>query len=408
MPFYQYKAIDSAGKPTKGGVAAENQTALRQALKAKGQFLTEATVSHAGGKAVSGKGDIDFKRLLQFVGLRDIALVTRQLATLLRAGIPLVESLKALEEQADKDELKRVLENVKQKVNEGSSLAAALEAHPKRFNSLYIHMVRAGESSGNLDVVLERLTDFLESQMELRAKIVGAMIYPIVMTVVGGGILTFLFSFVVPKITQMFEDQEKALPFITEMLLFISAAISGWSGIFLFVFITGSIVSFFFWKRTPQGKAKWDRFILKVPVVSGVIRMIAISRFARTLGTLLSSGVPLLQALDIVKNILGNTRLEEVIDDVRRDVREGETIAKPLKASGEFPPLVTHMVAIGERTGQLEEMLDNIAINYKQQVDVRVQAATSLLEPLLIVGMGIAVAFIVFAIMLPIIEMNNV
>lgn len=406
MPIYEYKGLNRAGKSVKGMLDAENQSALKQALKAKGIFVTEYNVGKAGQGAAKD-GEVDLKRLLQFVGLRDIALVTRQLSSLLRAGIPLVEAMSALTEQSDKDELKRVLSDVKQQVNEGSSLAAAMSQHPKHFSDLYVNMIRAGESSGNLDVVLERLTEFLESQLELRSKIVSAMIYPIVMTFVGTGILGFLFAFVVPKITQMFADQEKTLPLITRLLLLISNVVSnGW--FIIIPLIIGGAFGFRYWKNTEEGRIKWDRFVLKVPVVSGVVRMIAIARFARTLGTLLASGVPLLQALNIVKNILGNTRLIEVIEDVRKEVREGESIAKPLKASGEFPPLVTHMIAIGERTGQLEEMLDNISVNYRQQVDVRIQAATTLLEPLMIVGMGIAVAFIVFAIMLPIIEMNNI
>lgn len=404
MPIYEYKGLDTSGKTVKGMRDAESKNALRQLLQGQGVFVTEVREGRAGeGQSAS---DIDFGRMFQFVTLRDISVLTRQLATLLRAGIPLVEALTALTEQADKDELKRVLSDIRRNVNEGSSLWSSLAEHPKHFTGLYINMVKAGESSGNLDVVLERLTEFLENQMELRSKVISAMIYPLLMTLVGTGILAFLFAFVIPKVTQIFEEQERALPAITRVLLFISDVVGGgWFIILPLIF--GGAFLFNRWRKSKAGKPKWDRFVLKVPVVSGVIRMIAVARFARTLGTLLSSGVPLLQALSIVKDILGNSRLIEVIEDVRVNVREGESIAQPLKRSGEFPPLVIHMIAIGERTGQLEEMLDNVAISYNQQVDTRIQAATTLLEPLMIVGMGVAVAFIVFAIMLPILQMNQ-
>lgn len=404
MPVYEYKGLDKGGKAVSGILDVESQGALRQLLQGKGVFVTEVKEGRAGGGRAAG--DVDFKRMLQFVGLRDIAVLTRQLATLLKAGIPLVEALNALTEQADKDELKRVLSDVRRKVNEGSGLAMALADHPKQFSDLYVNMVRAGESSGNLDVVLMRLTDFLEAQMELRSKVTSAMIYPALMTVVGTGILGFLFAFVVPKITQIFEDQEQALPWATSLLIWISNTLASWW--FLIIpSIFFAIWGFFRWKKTPQGRDKWDRFVLKVPLVGGIVRMIAVARFSKTLATLLSSGVPLLTALDIVKNILGNNRLIEVIEEVRVNVREGESIAQPLKRSGEFPPLVSHMIAIGERTGQLEDMLDNVAASYEQQVNIQIEAMTTLLEPLMIVGMGGAVGFIVFAIMWPILQLNQ-
>lgn len=404
MPIYEYKGLNQSGKSVKGILDAESKAALRQVLQGKGVFVTE--VYEGKGSASGESRDVDFKRMLQFVGLRDVAVLTRQLATLLKAGIPLVESLTALTEQAEKDELKRALSDIRQKVNEGSALATAMADHPKVFGDLYVNMVRAGESSGNLDVVLMRLTEFLENQLDLRSKVIGAMIYPIVMTFVGVAILGFLFAFVIPKVTKIFKDQDQALPFITRVLLFIADVVShGW--FIIIPMMIAAVLGFRWWKASPKGRPTWDRFVLKVPVFGQIVRLIAVARFSRTLGTLLASGVPLLQALDIVKNILGNVRLIDVIEDVRVNVREGESIAQPLKRSGEFPSLVTHMIAIGERTGQLEEMLENVAITYNQQVDVRIQALTTLLEPLMIVIMGVAVGFIVFAIMLPILQLNQ-
>ncbi len=405
MPVYEYKGLDSSGKTVKGIQNADNQSALRQLLQSQGVYVTDVWEGKDGG-SVRRDGEVDFKKMFERVSLRDISVLTRQLATLSRAGIPLVESLTALSDQTEKDELKRVLSDIRQKVNEGSSLAKALSDHPKHFSNLYVNMVKAGESSGNLDVVLERLTEFLEAQLELRGKIIGAMVYPIIMSVVGVAILSLLFIFVIPKITQIFENQHAALPWITQMLIGLSHIFAGYWFI-VFPLLGAAIFSFFKWKATPDGKDTWDRFALQVPVFGPLIRMIAVARFARTLGTLLASGVPLLNALDIVKNILGNNRLIEVIEDARVNIREGESIAQPLKRSGEFPPLVTHMIAIGERSGQLEEMLDNVAVAYNQQVDMRVQALTTVLEPLMIVIMGVGVAIIVFAVMLPILQLNQ-
>lgn len=405
MPVYEYKGLDAAGKSVKGIHNADTKGALRQYLQAKGIYVTDVWEGKAGA-GEKRDGDVDFKKMFERVGIRDVSILTRQLATLTRAGIPLVESLNALSDQADKEELKRVLSEVRQKVNEGSSLAKALGEHPKYFNNLYVHMVRAGESSGNLDVVLERLTEFLEAQLALRGKIIGAMVYPIIMSVVGVAIMSLLFIFVIPKITRIFEDQGAALPWITQRLLDVSYLFSNFWFI-IFPLMGAAIYGFLRWKDSPEGQPKWDRFVLKVPIFGPLVRMIAIARFARTLGTLLSSGVPLLTALDIVKNILGNSRLIEVVEDARVNIREGESIAQPLKRSGEFPPLVTHMIAVGERSGQLEEMLDNVAIAYNQQVDMRVQALTTILEPLMIVLMGGGVASIVFAVMLPILQLNQ-
>lgn len=404
MPVYEYKGLDASGKTVKGIQDADSQGALRQLLQSQGIYVTDVWEGKGGAKNRSG--EVDIQKMIERVTLRDISVLTRQMATLTRAGIPLVETLNALSEQVEKDELKRVISDIRQKVNEGSSLAKALSDHPKHFSDLYVNMVKAGESSGNLDVVLERLTEFLEAQIELRGKVIGAMVYPIIMMFVGVIIMSVLFIFVIPKITQIFEDQNAALPWITELLIGTSEVFAG--GWFIILPALGGLgYAFYRWKESPEGKDKWDRFVLKVPIFGPLVRMIAVARFARTLGTLLASGVPLLTALDIVKNILGNNRLIEVIEDARVNIREGESIAQPLKRSGEFPPLVTHMIAIGERSGQLEEMLDNVATAYNQQVDMRIQAMTTLLEPLMIVGMGAGVAVIVFAVMLPILQLNQ-
>lgn len=404
MPVYEYEGFNQQGNSVDGVEDAESKAALRRKLQKQGIHTTEIHEGRRDG--IFQGGDVDFERLVERVSLRDIAVLTRQLATLLRAGIPLVRALNALTDQLENEKLKRVISDVRRQVNEGSSLAEALESHGEHFSELYINMVRAGESSGNLDVVLDRLTEFLDDQIELRGKLIGALIYPIIMTVVGVGLVGLIFAFVIPKVTQLFQDQDMALPWITRLLIGFSTLLSNWWFIILPA-IGGLVAGFIYWKRSPDGKDTWDRFVLKVPVFGTLVRMIAISRFARTLGTLLASGVPLLTAMDIVKNILGNERLVEVVENAKADIREGEGVAEPLKKSGEFPPLVTHMIGIGEQSGQLEEMLDNVAVSYDQQVDMRIDALTTVLEPLLIVGMGIAVAIIVFAVMLPLLQLNQ-
>jgi len=317
-----------------------------------------------------------------------------------------VESLSALVDQVEKERFKRALSDIKQRVNEGSSLADAMGQHPKIFPSIYVNMVRAGEASGALDAVLTRLADFTENQARLQQKILSTMLYPAIMMLVGGGILVALMVFVVPKVTKIFETMKATLPLSTRILIASSNFFQDWWFLLIPMMVLAGVL-FMRWTKSPAGKPKWDRFTLKAPVVGNLVRLLSISRFARTLSTLLKSGVPLLAAMDIVKAIMTNTVLAEVVEKARDSIREGESIANPLKRSGEFPPLVYHMVAIGERSGQLEEMLTSVADNYETQVNVRISALTSLLEPLLIVVMGAVIAFVALSILMPILQVNS-
>ncbi|MGA9521437.1 MAG: type II secretion system inner membrane protein GspF, partial [Myxococcaceae bacterium] len=340
------------------------------------------------------------------VSTEDIAITTRQLATLLRAGVTLVESLTALVDQVEKEKLKRILSDVKQRVNEGTSLGDALAQHEKTFGSLYVNMIRAGEHSGALDAVLLRLADFTESQAKLKQKVFGTLMYPAIMVLVGGGILVMLMVVVVPKVTKIFESMQATLPWTTQALIWTSTTVQSWWFI-IFPTLAVSVTGFVYWTRTPKGKPVWDRWSLKFPIFGNIIRMVTVARFARTLATLLKSGVPLLTAMDIVKAVMTNSVMADVIEKARESIREGESIAQPLKRSGEFPPLVYHMVMIGEKSGQLEDMLLNVADSYETQVDVRVGSLTSLLEPILIVMMGGVIAFVAFSIMMPILQVNT-
>jgi general secretion pathway protein F len=415
MPVFEYRGLNAAGKQVKGLLEADSPKTLRSKLRADGVFLTDVLAQAEGSRAAVSKGanaslvarDINLAKLGRGrVNTDDVAIFTRQLSTLLGAGVTLVESLSALVDQVEKERFKRALSDIKQRVNEGSSLAEAMGQHPKIFPSIYVNMVRAGEASGALDAVLTRLADFTENQARLQQKIMSTMLYPAIMAVVGGGILVALMVFVVPKVTKIFETMKATLPLNTRILIATSNFFQNWWFILIPMMVLG-VVLFMRWTKSPKGKPKWDRFVLKAPLAGNLVRLLSISRFARTLSTLLKSGVPLLAAMDIVKAIMTNSVLAEVVEKARESIREGESIANPLKRSGEFPPLVYHMVAIGERSGQLEEMLTNVADNYETQVNVRITALTSLLEPMLIVVMGAVIAFVALSILMPILQVNS-
>jgi general secretion pathway protein F len=463
MAVFGYRGILAAsGKQVSGVRDADNAKVLRAVLKREGILLTGAREEV---KAKSGGRKSETGSLVRRGSVADVALMTRQLATLVNAGIPLVESVSALIEQTEKLELKRVLTQVVDRINEGGSLAKALEPHSHVFSNLYVSMVAAGEASGTLEAVLERLADFMESQSKLRGKVGAALAYPALMVVIGSALITVMMVVVVPKVTAIFESLDRALPWYTQALIGTSHLISSNQMLgfvlstvtftlsrsalrdykesdrakhMLFVVLAlltgGLLVTCAFaveslvaygvgvvlgivaglgvswvtaWVATTEGRLARDAFMLRMPIFGPLVLMLAVSRFARTLATLLRSGVPLLKAMEIVKNVLGNAQLEKVIETAAASIREGESIAGPLKRSGNFPPIVTHMIAVGERSGQLEQMLENVARAYDTQVETRVQALTSLLEPLMIVVMGGGVGFIAFAILMPLIQMNE-
>jgi general secretion pathway protein F len=463
MAVFQYRGLAvSTGKQVHGVRDADNAKVLRASLKREGVLLTSAQEDKKAQVAKGGK--LDLGALFRRVAVGDVAMMTRQLATLVTAGIPLVECVAALTEQVEKMELKRVLTQVRDRLNEGLSLAKALEPHPDVFPPLYVNMVAAGEASGTLEKVLDRLSDFMENQSRLRSKVGAALAYPILMMVMGSVLISIMMVVVVPKVTSIFASLDRALPWYTQLLIFVSGAlgstqmlgfaaaattltvtrraiasktgapekrlawnvVAGTCGTLLIAFafsvesiwayavglLLGTIVGygvsrFVLWLSTPGGLFWKDSFILKLPIFGTLFRMLAVSRFSRTLATLLQSGVPLLKAMDIVKNVLDNARLSKVIEEAISSIREGESIAQPLKRSGDFPPIVTHMIAVGEKSGQLETMLENVARAYDTQVDARVQALTSLLEPLMMIFMGGAVGFIAFSILMPLIQMND-
>ncbi|MDH3727759.1 MAG: type II secretion system inner membrane protein GspF [Myxococcales bacterium] len=404
MAVYAYKGLDARGKGVKGVRDADNAKALRNVLKRDGILATEILEqSEAARKAAR---DIDFGRLFRRVSTMDVGIATRQLSVLLRSGVPLVEALSALIEQLDHPELKTAFTDTRNQVNEGVNLADAMKVHPKIFPTLYVNMVSAGEASGTLEEVLARLAEFLDDQTRLQSKVRAALAYPLVMVVVVVLILFLMMSVVVPKVTAIFENFNQTLPWYTSLLIWVSDIFSNYWWL-LGILVAGGIYWFRRWRNTEEGRKKWDIFVLELPLFGPLLTMVAVTRFARTLATLLASGVPVLTAMDITRNVLGNTELMRVVEEARTSVREGEGIAKPLREGGRFPPIVTHMIAVGEQSGQLEEMLIHVADAYDQQVEVRVGAMTSILEPLLIVVMGAIVGGIAFAILMPLLQLNE-
>ncbi|HEY3494539.1 MAG TPA: type II secretion system inner membrane protein GspF [Polyangiaceae bacterium] len=405
MAVYEFRGVQvQSGKPVKGFRDAENPKALRAILRREGVMLTQATEESEREKRE--KRSVDPFAFFRRPSGSDVAVMTRQLATLVRAGVPLVESIQALTEQVENEQLTRILTAVRENLNEGTSFAKSLEQHPKVFPPLYVNMIAAGEASGTLEAVLERLADFMEGQARLKGKVAGALAYPALMAVFGSGLVAFLMVAVVPKVTSVFDSLGQALPWYTQLLITTSSIISNYWWLLIG---TGALAVYLFrrWKRTPAGKLRWDTFRLKAPLFGRLMLLVSVARFSRTLSTLLASGVQLLQAMEIGRHVLENSKLEAVIAEAIGSIRGGESIAEPLKRSKAFPPMVTHMIAVGEKSGQLEAMLENVSRSYEADVETRVVALTALLEPLTIVIMGGMVGFIAMAIMMPLIQMNQ-
>jgi general secretion pathway protein F len=413
MPLYAYKGIAPSGKTVAGTRDAESPKVLRQLLRKDGVHVTSFDLSR-GGKAAAEQNkkkaglsrDVDLGGLLGGVKKSEIASFTRQLATLLRSGIPLAESLGALVEQTVNQRFKAQLTEVRTAVNEGTALADALGKHPKLFDDLFVSMVRAGEIAGNLDEVLTRLADFLESSQKLKSKVQGAMIYPAFMVLIGTGIIAILMVKVIPEITKTFTQQGKTLPLNTRFLITLSGFIgSNWLAIAGGIAV--AIFAFAKWKMTTAGKEIWHRFVLRLPALGPLVRTINVSRFSRTLGTMLQAGVPMLRSLDAAKQTMTNVLLQRAIDDAKKAVTEGESLAATLKKSGQFPATMIHMTAVGEKAGQLEQMLGRVADSYEAEIETKLARFMALLEPMMLLGMGIAVAFIVISILQPIMDLGS-
>jgi type IV pilus assembly protein PilC len=421
MPKFSYVAMDSRGKETKGTIEVASQNEAIGRIKEMGFFPTkvveaEKTAAAAGAKGAAAKagkkGGMNVNLNIKIPGMggvksKTLTVFTRQLATLVQAGLPLLRGLRVLQKQERSATLKGIIGELAVSIEGGSTFSEALAQHPKVFNRLFVNMVKAGEMGGVLEVVLRRLSEFMEKAQKIKGKVIAAMFYPVAVLVVAVGIMGVLLVMVIPKFKEIFEGalgNGGQMPGFTVFVLNVSDTVR-----FHFIpTVIGVAVFFISLKlatRTKLGRRLFDRFKLVVPAIGPVIRKVAIARFTRTLGTLISSGVPILQALTIVKETSGNVIVGNAVSAVHESVKEGETITAPLEASGIFPPMVISMVDVGEQTGALPEMLMKIADNYDEEVDNAVAAMTSLLEPIMIVFLAVIVGSIVIAMFLPLIAL---
>lgn len=400
MPVYQYTAVNAQRQPKTGTVEAANANEASTQIKAMGLFPTKVTElttdASAPAKKVKKGASVKSKVLSVF---------TRQLATLIGAGLPLLRSLTTLQKQEKNPVLKNTMAGLANSVEGGGTFSEALAQYPSIFDKLYVNMVKAGELGGVLEIVLARLAEFQEKSEKIKGKIVSAMFYPVVVLFIAISILTFLLVFIVPKFQQIFTEMlgGKPLPALTQFVIDASNALKNHYLIILIV-IAALVVAFNIFRASKAGRAVIDKFKLNAPVFGGLIQKTAIARFTRTLGTLVSSGVPILQALQITKETAGNLVIGNAIEKVHDAVREGENIVNPLEASGIFPPMVISMVQVGEETGKLPDMLIKVADVYEEEVDNAVAGLTSLLEPIMIVFLAVIVGVIVIALFLPLVS----
>jgi general secretion pathway protein F len=401
--------VTQAGRNTRGFVDADSARAARSKLRRDGVFLTDLSESAAEKQSNAGSGasrniSFDLSRFRRVSPL-DLALATRQLSTLIGAGVPLVQALAALSEQVEGARLKGVIGQIKDRVNEGSTLGDAMAAAGV-FSDLYVGMVHAGEAGGALEQVLERLAEYLEGQVRLRNKVGSILIYPSVMFVFACVVVAALVIFVLPQISELLLSLNRPLPFATRAVIGLSEfMLSYWwavlAGIVLFSILARAVL------RTESGRVRFDRVKLRLPVVGRTVRLIAISRFTRTLSTMLEGGLPIVRALDTAKHVANNAVLGAAIDAARDSVTEGQSLAQPLRASGEFPPIVIHMVEVGERSGDLESMLKKVADTYEEQVETSISRLMALLEPLLILLMVGVVLVIIMSVLVPLLSITN-
>ncbi len=394
MPVFEYVGKTLSGVEVSGEITARSKDEVRRVLRKKRVLVTEARAKPKEIHIHIGRG----------VKSTEISRMARQFATMIEAGLPLVESLNVLSEQTGNLSLKKALNNVKERVQSGSTLAEALSKHPKIFDELFINMVEAGEVGGALDTILLRLATYREKVDALRRKIKGAMYYPAVISVVATGATLFLVTFIVPVFAKLFQGFGAELPLPTKMVLGLSAFLRS-NFIIGIVALIGLGIGFRWLNKTPSGKLAIDRFKLKIPIIGNLLRKSIIARFSRTLGTLLQSGVPILDSLEITAKTAGNKVIYNAIRRAVTAIAQGDTIAQPLKDTGVFPPMVVQMISVGEKTGGLDEMLGKVADFYEDEVDAAVGALTSIIEPVVIVVMGIVIGFILISMYLPMFDL---
>ena len=405
MPVFEYVAIDRAGKNRKGIIDADSARAARQKLRSDGIYPTHLEETQTD--EISEKPSrLQFRLPLQRVRRAELVSTTRQLATLLSAGLPLVSALSGVLEQIKRPALRKVLSQVRERVKEGMSLASALMEHPAVFPSIYTAMINAGETSGTLELVVERLADFGEQQLDLQRKIRSTLAYPLLMLIVGVGVVVFLMAYVIPRVTQIFVEMKQELPLPTTILIGVSSLFQRYWPVALLV-IVGCFFAVRHYVKTDAGRRRYDRMLLKLPVVGVIVEKVAIARITRTLGTLLHNGVPLLSSIEIVRSLVGNVVLRQALEEARQEISEGASITAPLARGGVFPPSVIQMISVGEQSGNLEGMLFKVAETFDSEVETSVTTFTSLLGPFMILFLAFFVGFVVLAVLLPIFEMSH-
>ncbi len=420
MANFQYTALDAKGAETSGVLSANSEAEALQQLRSKGLYITQLNEEGKGkgakGKKTGAKTTVKKGKTAKkgkaggSIKPKPLMIFTRQLATLIDSGLPLLRSLTVLEKQEPNPALRATIGVLAEGVQGGSTFSESLAQHPKIFNKLYVNMVKAGELGGVLEIVLNRLAEYQEKAQKLKNKIVSAMVYPVIVMFIAVGILIFLMVFIVPKFEEMFADSQQSLPLISQIVFgtskfFLANPFFVPNIVFALIACFLAYIGFTFWGRTPKGRNIVDRMKLRLPILGDIQRKSAVSRFSRTLGTLVTSGVPILQALNITRETAGNVVISKAIEKVHEAVKEGETIVTPLQASGVFPNMVISMVDVGEETGQLPEMLLKVADVYDDEVDNAVTALTSVLEPIMIVILAVIVGAVVFALFLPLIKM---
>ncbi len=418
MPIYEYKALDERGKTITKVIDADTARDARGKLRERKIYVTEIAEVRAqdGGKppkADDSKTGQPFWKKLSLktsfgrrTSAADLSLITRQFATLLKAGIPLSDALAALIEQVEQRDVQTVLRDIREKVTQGSTLHEAMSAHPRYFNNLFVNMIKAGEASGALDQILVRLADYQQKQNRIRGKVTAALTYPAVMVFFGFFVVVFLLTSVLPKITKMLTARGNTLPLPTQILMGVSEFLSTWWWALVLLGM-GAVTLFRMFVATEYGRLWFDTYKLRAPIFGILIRKQAISRFAVTFSTLLKSGIPAMDCLTILKSVAGNQLMTNTIEEVRIRILEGTDIATPLKKSKIFPPVVGYMIAVGEQSGQLEDMLAKISETYDEELELSTQKITALIEPVIIVCLAVVVVGIIMAAILPMVNLTQ-
>ncbi|MDZ4772237.1 MAG: type II secretion system F family protein [Planctomycetota bacterium] len=419
MPIFDYKAYAPGGAIQTGVIDADTPRDARVRLRRENLLVSEIEERRGGRRGLNSKkgAKLNFIEKIRrnraanatpsMRNLEILTSVTRMMGTLLSSGIPLAETLKAIIEQAEQRSTETMFREIRERINQGSSLADALADHPGMFGELYVNMVRAGEATGNVDVVLRRLADYLQAQRALRRKIVSALTYPVMMIGIGLIVVSILMTVVVPKITQMLLDQGQTLPPPTQVLIFISELFKNywWAAGLLAALIFFVIERVY---KTDKGRLWLDKSVLRIPILGDLMRKQAVARFTRTLSTLLQSGVPAVNSLEITRKVVGNRVIADATEHIRVRILEGTDIATPLKQTGAFPALVGYMVSVGEQSGELEQMLDRVAVAYDEEIDVATERMTAVIEPIMIIFLAVVVGYIVVSIVLPILQIGQI